>query len=235
MNSILTKEYIEKLGYEVEEVGHRIFLIFDFIKKEEIDIILNQISISTEDDWTTHYMEGVIQLAKLKFGRTDIDNLVKEGLYEITYNWHDKNLKIADLELTKELDRRAQEVFNFRDDLSFNGCGTVQRQYEGVELKSHVDNHTDNSLEYAAVFYLNDEYTNGEVFFVDQKIELRPPVGSLLVFPATDGWEHGVKPPGPGPHRYIIPTFISRKNFWEINEENGYNIDKTLSDTNFKE
>lgn len=228
---ILTKKYIEKLGYEVDEVSYRIFLIKNFLTDDEVNTLVDQAVNAQEDEWTYHYMEGVRELAKLKFGRDDIENLVEEGLYEITYNWQDKNLKIADWDMAKEIDKRAQELFNFRDDLKFNGCGTIQRQYEGVPLKDHVDNHTDSSLEYAAVFYLNDNYTDGEVYFVEQGIQLRPDPKTALVFPSTEGWRHGVNPPGPGPHRYIIPTFISRKDFWEINERNGYNVDKTLSDT----
>lgn len=230
---ILTKEYIESLGYEVEVVDYRIFLIKNFTKPEEIEEIINQAESATQEEWEHHYLEGAINLAKVKFGRTDIDNLVAEGLYELTHNWNDKNLKIANWDLATTLNKRAQEVFDFRDDLHFNGCGTIQRQYEGVPLKDHVDNHTDPSLEYAAVFYLNDNYTDGEVYFVKQDIQLRPDPGDLLVFPTSEDWRHGVNAPGPGPHRYIIPGFISRKGFWDKHQKNNYNVDKTLDDTKY--
>jgi len=230
---ILTKEYIESLGYEVEVVDYRIFLIKNFTKPEEIEEIINQAENATQEEWEHHYLEGAINLAKVKFGRTDIDNLVAEGLYELTHNWNDKNLKIANWDLATTLNKRAQEVFDFRDDLHFNGCGTIQRQYEGVPLKDHVDNHTDPSLEYAAVFYLNDNYTDGEVYFVKQDIQLRPDPGDLLVFPTSEDWRHGVNAPGPGPHRYIIPGFISRKGFWDKHQKNNYNVDKTLDDTKY--
>jgi len=230
---ILTKEYIESLGYEVEVVDYRIFLIKNFTKPEEIEEIINQAENATQEEWEHHYLEGAINLAKVKFGRTDIDNLVAEGLYELTHNWNDKNLKIANWDLATTLNKRAQEVFDFRDDLHFNGCSTIQRQYEGVPLKDHVDNHTDPSLEYAAVFYLNDNYTDGEVYFVKQDIQLRPDPGDLLVFPTSEDWRHGVNAPGPGPHRYIIPGFVSRKGFWDKHQKNNYNVDKTLDDTKY--
>lgn len=231
--TILTKEYIESLGYEVEVVDYRIFLIKNFTKPEEIAEIINQAESATQEEWEHHYLEGAINLAKVKFGRTDIDNLVAEGLYELTHNWNDKNLKIANWDLATTLNKRAQEVFDFRDDLHFNGCGTIQRQYDGVPLKDHVDNHTDPSLEYAAVFYLNDNYTDGEVYFVKQNIQLRPDPGDLLVFPTSEDWRHGVNAPGPGPHRYIIPGFISRKGFWDKHQKNNYNVNKTLDDTKY--
>jgi hypothetical protein len=227
---ILTKSYIEKLGYEVEELDYRIFLIKNFISEEERIKILNIASSASQEDWEYHYMQGVIEMARLKFGREDIDNLVEEGLYEITTNWIDKTLVINDDELKNKIVKRAQVIFNFRDDLTFNGCGTIQRQYEGVPLIAHVDNHTDNSLMYAAVFYLNDDYSNGEVYFVNKNVEFCPPIRSLLVFPTSDEWKHGVKEVGPGPHRYVIPSFISKKDFWKKHQENDYNIKKTMED-----
>lgn len=230
MSDTLTKEYISSLGYEVEELDYRIFLIKNFISEEERIKIVDMAKSASKEDWEYHYMQGVIEMAKVKFGREDIDNLVKEGLYEITTNWIDKTLVISDELLKHRLTKRAQEIFNFRDDLTFNGCGTIQRQYEGVPLIDHVDDHTDNSLMYAAVFYLNDDYTDGEVYFVNQNLQLRPPIRSLLVFPTSDGWRHGVREVGPGPHRYVIPSFISKKNFWKKHQENNYNIEKTLED-----
>lgn len=230
---ILTKEYIESLGYEVEEVDYRIFLIKNFTKPDEIKEIVEQARAATQEEWEYHYLEGAINLAKLKFGRTDIDNLVAEGLYELTHNWNDKNLKMANWDLATTLNQRTQEIFNFREDLHFNGCGTIQRQYDGVPLKDHVDNHTDPSLEYAAVFYLNDDYTEGEVYFVEQGIKLRPDPGDLLVFPTSEGWRHGVHAPGPGPHRYIIPGFISRKDFWGKHQQNNFDVNKTLEETEY--
>lgn len=231
MNDILTKEYIESLGYEVDEIDYRIFLVKEFITDKETLRLIDIAKSASKEDWEYHYMQGVVQMARLKFNRDDIDNLVKEGLYEITTNWIDKTLVIEDEFLRNEISKRAQKIFNFRDDLLFNGSGTIQRQYEGVPLVAHVDDHTDNSLKYAAVFYLNDDYVNGEVYFVNQKIKIRPPVRSLLVFPTSEEWKHGVEEVGPGPHRYVIPSFISKKDFWKNHEKNNYNIEKTLKDT----
>ncbi len=231
IEKILNKEYIENLGYEVDELADRIFLIKNFLSEKETNSLVNYGKSATQEDWEGHYMEGARSIAKLKFGRDDIENLIAEGLFEITPTWVDKSYKIPDSNLVNSISERAQKIFNFKDNLNFNGCATLQRQYEGVPLVDHVDDHTDNSLEYAAVFYLNNDYTGGEIYFVHKNIELRPEPGSLLVFPASNDWRHGVREVGPGPHRYVIASFISRKNFWQIHEQNGYNVDKTLNDT----
>ena len=232
MNKVLTAEYIESLGYEVDEVSPRIFIVKNFLSSNEVKELVDVAKSATEEEWTHHYMEGVRDLAKLKFGEdADLDQLVEAGVYEITYNWNDKNLKIVHLALSQTLNKRSQTLFDFREDLEFNGFGTIQRQYEGVPLIEHVDNHTDPSLEYAAVFYLNDDYTEGEVFFTHQGIKLRPEPGSVLVFPTGEDFKHGVNAPGPGPHRYIVPTFISVRNFYDKLKENNYELDKTITET----
>lgn len=230
-NQYLTKQYIKKLGYDVEELDHRIFLIKNFIKDSESDELIKLAVSASQEQWSSEYMIGSKKLAELRFGRGDLDNLVKEGLYELTHSWEDKNLKIYNEPISTVLNDRCQELFKFRNDIQFNGCSTIQRQYEGVPLKDHVDNHTDPSLEYAVIFYLNDDYTNGEIYFVNQKLELRPTKNSLLIFPTSEEWRHGVNAPGPGPHRYVIPGFVSKKNFWKKHQKNEYNIDKTLEDT----
>lgn len=232
-NKYLNLKNIKKLGYDAEELGNRIFLINNFISEDQLNRILHIARTASEEEWSHHYMDGVRSIAKLKFGRSDLENLVKEGLYEITSNWSDKNLYIKDEILRDELNKKCQELFKFNDNLEFPGCGTIQRQYEGVPLTDHVDNHTDPSLEYALVIYLNEDYSDGEFFFVNKDIEFRPPSRSALVFPTSEEWRHGVRSVGEGPHRYVIPIFIRRKNFWEKHKENNYNVDKTLSETSY--
>lgn len=225
---ILTKKYIEGLGYEVEEVSYRIFLVKNFLLEEELINILNIIKSLSQEDWEGDYMKSVKEMALKKFGRSDVNNLIKEGLYEVTNNWYDKSFNIKDYNLISNVSHRAQEIFNFKEDLLFNGFATIQRQYEGTPLVEHFDNKTDNSLEYASVVYLNNNYTGGEIYFKHQKLYLKPPTKSMLIFPTTEKWTHGVTEVGPGPERYVVPCFISKKNFWTRHRENNYNLDKTL-------
>ena len=88
---------------------------------------------------------------------------------------------------------------------------------EGVELKAHTDQHTDPAIEFATIIYLNDEYSKGELFFVNKDLELKPEAGSLVVFPGTDEFEHGVRVVGPGPIRYVIVGFVKTKDFYKNN------------------
>jgi hypothetical protein len=88
----------------------------------------------------------------------------------------------------------------------------------GVELKPHTDQNTDPSIVGAAILYLNDDYTDGQLFFENFKIELKPKPGTLLLFPGNSEYEHGVRVVGPGPIRYVIVGFIKVKGFYMNNK-----------------
>lgn len=215
---ILLPEHIEKLGYKVTVLKDRIYMIHDFVSVEERKEILDYAEAATQDDWEVAYLENVKNFAMLKFGTDDIDALVKSGKYEITKNWSDKIIKVYHLEASKSLKNKLAELFKDFPNLEINGGGMLQRQQPGVPLTAHVDNHTDPSLDYAVVAYINDTYNDGEIFFEHKGVKLKPPAGALLVFPTTEEYLHGVEAPGEGPIRYVIPSFIRKIGFYDENK-----------------
>jgi hypothetical protein len=200
---------LQDLGYQYQEVAEGIFLINNFLKEEEFNSINQIIDMASESDWTTHYMNGVIGLAERKYGRSDIDNLLDEGLIEITTHWIDKNLSLP-FDISDKISTRIKEIFTFNDDLNFDGVGTIQRQYSGAPLIEHVDNHSDPLIEYAVIIYINDDYVDGELFFSKLDFSIKPKKYSLIIFPSDEKYLHGVKPPGDGPLRYVLPSFVKR-------------------------
>ena len=98
-----------------------------------------------------------------------------------------------------------------------SGLATIQRMQKGVELKAHTDQHTDPSIRYATIIYINDDYVDGEIFFPNLDISLRPKPGDLLFFPGDQKHEHGVRHVGEGPIRYVIVGFVKEKGHYEKN------------------
>lgn len=215
---ILEPSHIEKRGYKVEVLKDRIYMIHDFISQEEQSLLLDIAEAAEQGSWEKFYLDNVKDFALKKFGTDDIQSLLDSGKYEITSNWTDKVLSIREFEIHHTLTGRLQEIFSDFDHIEPNGVGIIQRQYAGVPLKEHVDNDTDPSLEYASVIYLNDDYTDGEVFFTNKNIKLKPPARTMLVFPTDEEYLHGTEAPGEGPIRYVIPSFIGKKNFYEENK-----------------
>jgi hypothetical protein len=218
----LTIDHIKSLGYNVEEIHKQVFWIKDFLTQQELDDVFEVINNATEEEWTHHYMDGLRMLSEQKYGRTDLDNLVEEGLLEITDGWVDKTLSFMHTPIRNKLNEKLRLVFEKVDGVNPKGVGTIQRQYAGVPLKAHIDNHADPSLVYAAVMYLNDDYTDGELYFSNFGIEFKPNTGSMMVFATGEEYEHGVRAPGEGPYRYVLPSFIGRSNFYEEHKEKNY-------------
>jgi hypothetical protein len=203
-------EAFKQAGYEVEELASEVWEVKNFLSSADIELIFAFVETLTEEDWLGHYMDHLRDKAEAEFGTRDIETLQKEGKMEITFDWADKNIMFPNSEVIGRVNQGINNIIAYDPNLYFTGAGTIQRQYEGSDLKVHVDNHVDPHVAYAAVVYLNDDYTYGEVIFPEQGLELKPKPGSMLMFSSGETHPHGVNPPGPGPLRYVLPCFIKQ-------------------------
>jgi hypothetical protein len=207
---MLNRELIASLGFDVDEVITGVYQITNFVSPEELSALKTEAESRPEDDWN-QYLNEMKKNAYAKFGHDDLKKLVEEGLLEVTDNFSDKIVFIQNTELMQQITNRASTIFDLVGDLDVTGFTTFQRLYEGTDLKQHFDQYSDKLVEYAAVLYLNDDYTAGEIFFPNFSRELKPAAGSLLIFPGTPKYEHGVRTVGAGPVRYVIPVFIKSR------------------------
>jgi hypothetical protein len=219
MSIFLEKEFIDA-GYQVDIFHDQVLCVKDFLQGEELNTILDIINSTPEEDWSIEYQRNLSRFCMEKFGRDDVENLVAEGKFEITQGWNDKNLNITHKKISVALQRRLGDLISLSNpELELAGFGTLQRMQEGVELKSHTDQHTDPSIKYAAILYINDDYKDGTLFFKNkQDSDLRPQPGTLLVFPGNEDYEHGVRHVGEGPIRYVTVGFIKVIGFYRDNK-----------------
>lgn len=208
------KSTFEKHNYAVSEPINNVLMVEDYLSKDELQWFLNLIKNTPENEWYVEYLSNLKPFCLEKFGRDDVDNLVAEGLFEITQGWEDKNLNFSNHEISKEITERLNK-FIIKENVELNGFSSIQRMQFEVELKSHVDQDTDPSIEYASIIYLNDDYLNGELFFENKNISLKPNPGTLLLFPGNKEFKHGVKHVGDGPTRYVIVGFIKNKKYYK--------------------
>jgi hypothetical protein len=218
MSNYLEQELIEA-GFDATKIIEDVTLVKNFLSQEELDILFDIIKDLSQEDWEKEYLDQLPAFCMEKFGRDDVENLVAEGKFEITQNWKDKNYNINQHEIVRTMHQRLSDLVNIADEkLELAGLSTIQRMQEGVELKAHTDQHTDPSIRYATIIYLNDDYAGGELFFSNKDLELRPKPGDLVVFPGTDEFNHGVRHVQPGPIRYVIVGFVKEKNFYVNNK-----------------
>lgn len=219
MSYLFLEKEFNDAGFKTERVHGEILLVNNFISNDELSIMLSIIKNTPEKVWFKAYRESLARFCLEKFGRDDVENLVAEGKYEITKDWDDKNLDIGSNQISSKLQARIHELIAINHkDLELTGFATLQRMQEGVQLKSHTDQHTDPSIKYAAILYLNDDYADGTLFFKNKNLDVRPKPGELLVFPGNEEYEHGVRHVGPGPIRYVLVGFIKIKGFYENNK-----------------
>jgi hypothetical protein len=213
------KKQLTENGFKFEEITDELIAVENFLSKEEIDIFWEIINSTSQADWEIEYMGNLKNFCLEKFGRDDVENLVAEGKFEITQNWVDKNFNITHHEIYRPLHNRLNSmILKSYESLELSGLATIQRMQKGVELKAHTDQHTDPSIRYATIIYINDDYVDGSVFFPKLGIDLKPKPGTLLFFPGNEEYEHGVKHVGDGPIRYVLVGFVKEKGFYEKNK-----------------
>jgi hypothetical protein len=217
--TVFLKKELEQASFSVKEVIDNLLIVENFISEQEVAEYIDIINKTEEGDWKKEYLSNLVPFCLEKFGRDDVENLVAEGKFEVTKNWEDKNLKLIEYPIAKKIcDRLHDLVKQTNESFFLADLVTLQRMYEGTELKAHFDQNTDPSIRYAAIAYLNDDYAGGEIFFTNKGLELKPKPGSLLIFPGTEEFHHGVKHVLAGPTRYVLVGFIKENNFYANNK-----------------
>lgn len=77
----------------------------------------------------------------------------------------------------------------------------------------------------SVVYFLNDDFEDGELFFPNLDLLIQPRAGTLVCFPADHNYIHGVKPVTVG-RRYSVVTWMRVKGMPSIDEINQMTMDE---------
>jgi hypothetical protein len=62
-----------------------------------------------------------------------------------------------------------------------------------MSMHAHVDDYVYKDYNYAAVFYINDDYENGDIHFINFDKKVKPKANTLMIFPGHQKYLHEVK------------------------------------------
>jgi len=142
--------------------------------------------------------------------------LNNEGWDQLDYgNAFTNNLKVIDesSDIMRELNDLIETVFD-KSKYSLQRVSMVSRFVpidEGASsfsMSVHVDRHDNpgsKDVVFGVIYYINDNYDGGEIFYPDLNLRHKPKANSLLCHDATI--RHGVDLVTNGT-RYMIPEFI---------------------------
>lgn len=178
----------------------------NFIDEFELGFLNDYVRRLTADDkwdksdpntgWYNRYIHaGNLQYPDLGFGsEEDVDML--NLLLKIRSRIKDHIIKIRDL-----------SVPLYADTLQ------LVRWVPGNEQHPHADSQNEDGSEHpypwrqhASILYLNNDYEGGSIYFPQHDMELWPEPGTMVTFPGTTEYMHGVRPIISG-ERYSIASF----------------------------
>ena len=77
----------------------------------------------------------------------------------------------------------------------------------GQQFTNHIDDHPAYHRRVSTVYYLNENYTGGEINFPRFNVTLKPKANQMIVFPSTYVYNHSVSPVIEG-ERYAIVSWM---------------------------
>lgn len=63
---------------------------------------------------------------------------------------------------------------------------------KGSKMQPHVDTDAQKHQHIVCMYYINDDYEGGEIFFPDHDLKIKPKANSLVVFPGNENYPHQV-------------------------------------------
>jgi hypothetical protein len=78
---------------------------------------------------------------------------------------------------------------------------------KGQQFVNHIDDHPDYHRRVSTVYYLNDNYTGGEINFPRFNVTFKPKANQMIIFPSTYVYNHSVSPVIEG-ERYAVVSWM---------------------------
>lgn len=185
-----------------KEIAPNIHVVSNALTEDDIQYLANLSKTATQEDWELAMRERFEEEEKLGILPNEINKYTKEN--ERTY-WFDKSLTVPDREFCESLIERVRPFFG--DGYQLNTIIDIHRQKIGEGMDEHSDMGERPELLRAMLFYINDDYEGGELYFPGLDFEYKPKAGDFVTFPSYEKYTHGVRPVLSGSERYVMAGF----------------------------
>lgn len=165
-------------------------------EKDEIYLAnVAKIGCSTEN---IQYIENVLSQEDHKF----ILDYVKSAKYWNKQPWGAITIESQNLpeEILKMLNKvfeivykKSTDVYDVAINIFPKSALHLVRFVKGFSLNPHVDTMSYEGNHVASVYYINDDYIGGEIYFPEHGLEIKPKPNSLIIFPGNENYLHGVR------------------------------------------
>lgn len=150
--------------YELGNSVNNIHVIENVLSKEEHDQLLNY--VININSWQTQPW-GVKFFVSKEMPKEIVDML--EKVFRIAYQ---KCVDLYDVEL-RVFEREEVHLIKF-------------------EIGYKMNEHVDTTGDFAAIYYINDDYKGGEINFPWHNLKIKPKSNSFIIFPSNQEYLHEV-------------------------------------------
>lgn len=98
-------------------------------------------------------------------------------------------------------------VSMFSTDVEWHDTYGILKYGKGQQFTNHIDDCVAFSRRVSTVYYLNDNYTGGEINFPRFGVTFKPKANQMIVFPSTFVYNHSVSPVIEG-ERYAVVSWL---------------------------
>jgi len=85
---------------------------------------------------------------------------------------------------------------------------SILKYGKGQKFVNHIDDHKDHHRRMSWVYYINDDYTGGEISFPRFNLTYKPVANEFIVFPSNYVYNHSVLPVTEGT-RYAVVSWLT--------------------------